>query len=99
MNSRPSVGGPGLARVEAERVVLRDLELQVHADVDDDPGRPEGLGVEHAEPVAGVVEVAELVHQPLGVQRPALAVAADPAQQPLPAVEQLGAVGVWATWR
>ena len=35
------------------------------------------LAVEHAELVGGVVEVAELVHQPLGVERPALAVAAD----------------------
>ena len=51
------------------------------------------LAVEHAELVAGVVEVAELVHQPLGVERPALAVAGDPAHQPLPAVEQLAAVG------
>ena len=42
-----------------------------------DAGRAQALGVEHAEPVGRVVEVAELVHQPLGVQRPALAVAAD----------------------
>ena len=56
--------------------------------------------VEHAELVARVVEVAELVHQPLGVERPALAVAGAPAQQPLPAVEQLArAYAVWATWR
>ena len=87
------VGVPGLARVEAERVVAGDLELEVHADVDDDAGGPQALGVEHAHPVGGVVEVAEVVHQPLGVERPALAVAADPAHQPLPAVEQLAAVG------
>ena len=50
------------------------------------------LGVEHADPVARVVQPAEVGHQPLGVQRPALAVAGAPAQQPLPAVEQVGAV-------
>ena len=87
------LGRPGLAGVEPERVVARDLQLQVHADVDDDPRGPEALAVEHAELVARVVEVAELVHQPLGVQRPALAVAGDPAHQPLPAVEHVLAVG------
>src|SRR5262249_53170147 len=30
---QPQLAGPALARVEAERVVARDLELEVHADV------------------------------------------------------------------
>ena len=64
----------------------------MHADVDDDAGGAEGLAVEHAEPVAGIVEEAEVGHQPLGVERPALAVAGHPAQQPLPPVEHLAPV-------
>ena len=36
---------------------------------------------EHAQLERGVVEVAELAHQPLGVQRPALAVTGDEAEQ------------------
>ncbi len=62
----------------------------MHADVDDDPGRAHRLGVEHAELVARVLEVAEFVHQPLGVERPTLPMAGAPAQQSLPAVEQIG---------
>ena len=65
----------------------------MEADVDDDPGRAQRLAVEHAEAVGGVVEVAELVHEPLGVQRPALAAAGDPAELALPAVEQVATVG------
>ena len=60
----------------------------MHPDVQDDAGGPQLLRVEHAQPVARVVEEAQLVHQPLGVQRPALGVAGARAQQPLPAVEQ-----------
>ena len=73
------LGRPALARVEAERVVARDLQLEVHADVDDHAGRPQRLRVEHAEPVARVGQVAEVVHQPLGVERPALAVTGAPS--------------------
>ncbi len=40
---------------------------------------PERLAVEHAELVARIVEVAQLVHQALGVERPALAVAGAPS--------------------
>ena len=46
-------------------------------DVDHDPAGPQRLRGEVAELDGRVVEVAELVHQPLGVQRPALAVAGD----------------------
>src|SRR6185436_10131182 len=84
---------PPLAGVEGERVVARDLQFQVHSEVDDHPRRAERLAVEHAELVARVGEVAQLVHEALGVQRPALAVPGHPAQQPLPAVEQLRPVG------
>ena len=50
--------------------------------------------------VGGVLEVAELVHQPLGVERPALAVAGDPAQAALPAVEHVACGRRSArTWR
>ena len=46
----------------------------MNAEVDDDPGGPQQLRVEHAEPVAWIGQVPELIHQPLGVQGPALAV-------------------------
>ena len=90
---RPRLAGVEGGAADAEPVVRRDLQLEVHADVDDDAGRAQRLAVEHAEQVGRVVEEAELLHQPLGVERPALAVAAAPAHQPLPAVEGLAAVG------
>ena len=49
-------------------------QVQVHADVEDDAGGAQLGGVEPAQPVARVVEEAELGHEPLGVQRPALGV-------------------------
>jgi hypothetical protein len=72
MNSQAKLRRPGLARVEAERVVARDRELQVHADVHDHARRAEGLAVEHAELVSRVGQIAQVVHQPLGIERPAL---------------------------
>ena len=63
---------------------------QCIADVDDHPRGPEPLRVQHSHPVAGIVEPAEVGHQPFGVQRPALAVARDPAAQPAPAVQPVG---------
>ena len=47
---------------------------------------------EHAQLVRGVVEVAELAHQPLGVQRPAFAVARDEAERALERAELVGEV-------
>src|SRR3954453_15268648 len=82
---------PAFAGTEAERVVPRDLQLEVHADVDDHPRRAQRLTVQHAQPVARIRQVAEIVHEPLGVQGPALPVPGAPAEQPLPAVEQIGA--------
>src|SRR6185437_1786819 len=76
---------PGLALVPAG--ARGDRQLQVHAEVDDDPGGAQHLSVEHAEQVAGILQVAEFFHQPLGIQSPALAVPGDPAHQPAPAVE------------
>ena len=86
----PELRRPPLALVEPG--AGRDLQLQVHADVDHDARRPEQLGVEHAEQVAVVVEVAELAHQPFGVQRPALGVAAGAGEQALEVVERLALV-------
>src|SRR5690606_2451836 len=62
---------------------------EVEAEVEDDPDGPKSLAVEHAKPVRRVVEVAELRHEPFGVQRPALAV---PGHEVLPAprVEAVG---------
>ena len=62
----------------------------MHADVDDHPGGPETLGIKHSHPVAGIVEPAQLGHQTLGVERPALAVPGNPAAQPAPPVELIG---------
>ena len=61
----------------------RDRQPQVHADVDDHPHRAHLLRVEEAQPLARVGEVAQLVHQPLGVERPALDVGADRAERRL----------------
>ena len=47
---------------------------------------------EHAELVRGIVEVAELAHEPLGVQRPTLAVAGDETERALEARQLLGEV-------
>ena len=69
----------------------RGLEAAVDADVDDDAGRPQRLPVQPPHPVAGVVQIAELGHQPLGIQGPALAVAGGPGLEAAPLVEQLGA--------
>src|SRR5207237_9321572 len=65
--------GPLLAWMKA--LVLRYGELQVHADIDDHADTTQRLGAEHPQVVVGVFEVAELPHQALRVQRPALAVA------------------------
>ena len=62
----------------------------MHADVDDHACSPEALGVKHSHPVAGIVEPAQLGHQTLGVERPALAVPGYPAAQPAPPVELIG---------
>ena len=43
-------------------------------------------GAQHPELVRRVVEVAELAHEPLGVERPALGVAGVPRQRALEAV-------------
>src|SRR5690242_1727009 len=49
--------GPPLAGVEAEGVVPRDLQFEVHADVDDHPAGAEALAVQQAELVARVLQV------------------------------------------
>ena len=46
-----------------ERLILRNLQLQVHADVDDDAHRPEPLRLQLAQQVVGVLHVAELGHE------------------------------------
>ena len=84
---------PGLVVVPRAAADLgRCGQLAVDADVDDDARRAQRLRVEHAEVVGRVVEEAEVGHQLLGVERPALAVAADPGAQPTPAVEQVAPV-------
>jgi len=54
----------------------------VQADVEDDAGGAQFLGVEHPEPVPGVVEEAELGHEAFGVERPALGVCGTEVEQP-----------------
>jgi hypothetical protein len=58
------------------RPVLRNLLLAVHADVDHHASGAERLRIEESEAVLGACKEPEFVHQPLGVQRPALAMAA-----------------------
>ncbi len=50
----------------------------MHADVDHHSDSPQQLAIQEAEPVLGPLQVAELVHEPLRIQRPPLTVAADP---------------------
>src|SRR6185312_12160441 len=48
--------------------------LEVHADVEDDASGAHPLTIEHAEAIRGVVEIAELLHETLRVERPTLRV-------------------------
>jgi hypothetical protein len=77
--------GPGAAVGPGQPGRHRQAEVQ--ADVQDHTACAHALGVEHPEPVTVVLEVAQLLHEALGVQGPALAVAGDPAQQGAPAVQ------------
>ncbi len=60
------LGGPRGSGIGASR---RHRHLAVEADVDDDSGSAEGLGREHPQLERRVFEVAELAHEPFGVQR------------------------------
>src|SRR5271157_98707 len=62
----------------------------VHTDVDHHAGGAKPLCVQHAHSLTRVAEITELGHQPLGVQRPALAVPGHPAAEPAPAVQHVG---------
>ena len=75
-----------------EWLVARYFKLQVHTDVNDDANRPEGLPGEHSEIVVGVVQVAELSHQTLGVQRPSLGVSGRSSEEPLEARKPVGEI-------
>ena len=95
--------GPGAARVPGAlahsgqaRQLGRALLAQVHPDVEHHPRGAQPLGVEHAEAVARVVLEAQVGHEPLGVQRPALAVPAHPAGQAPPGVELVAQPGLHA---
>ena len=66
----------------------RCRQAQVDAQVEHHARRPHALAVEHAEAVARVVEEAEVRHEPLAVERPALAVPGGPAREPAPPVER-----------
>src|SRR6478735_10136580 len=81
---------PGLVRVPGPAApLLGALQAEVHADVEHDARGAHALRVEHAEPVAVVLEEAEVGHEALGVQGPALAVARDPAREAAPGVERV----------
>ena len=81
------LGSPRLARVRCFGVGNRELE--VHADVDDHAHRADRLRGQHAELVRGVLEIAELAHQALGVQRPPFAVAREEPERALEARQLL----------
>ena len=73
-----------------QRCVSRDRQPEVQAEVDDDTDRAHQRGAEVAELVLRPLELAELVHQLLGVQRPTLAVARTPREQAVRAREPVG---------
>ncbi|MCY1231049.1 hypothetical protein D9M72_434850 [compost metagenome] len=64
----------------------------MYADVEHHTRRTHALHVQHAHVVARVLKVTEFLHQFLGVQCPAFAVAGRPADVASPLVEQLPAV-------
>src|SRR5437764_3058135 len=75
------LGRPPFAGVVA---LLRwNRELEVHPDVDDDAYRAHRLGREHSQLPCRVVQVAQLTHEALCIQRPSFAVARHPTEQPL----------------
>src|SRR6266511_2894018 len=84
------VGGPRLAGVIP--LVAGDGQLEVQADVDDDAHRAQRLRPQHAELVRGVVEVAELTHEALGVQRSSFCVPGPASERPLETTELLGQI-------
>ena len=71
--------GPGLVPVPlAAADFLGGLELAVQADVEDDAGSAHGLPVEQAHEVTGIVHVAQISHEPLSIEGPALPVTRRP---------------------
>ena len=64
----------------------------MHADVDDDAHGAHRLRPQHAELVRRIVEVAELAHEPLGVERPALGVPRRARERPLVSAQEVGEV-------
>src|SRR5690606_17793314 len=68
---------------------LRSPLAAVHTDVDAYPRRPQPLRIEHSEPIARIREEAQLVHEPLRVEGPALAVAGHPHALLPPRVEHV----------
>src|SRR5205807_8271678 len=85
------VGLPGLAAVI--RLMGRDRQLEMDADIHDDPHGAKGLGPQHAQLVVGILQVAELAHQALGVERPSLSAARYRRRQALKATELGRTVG------
>ena len=75
--------GPRLAGVVS--LARGDRQLEVHADVDDHAHRAHCLRAEHAQLVRGIIEIAELAHEPLRVERPPLAVTGEEAERALEA--------------
>jgi len=71
------LGGPGAPALSIRQYAGRQLQPQVQADIDDHPDGPAQLRLEIAQARARVAQVAELVHQPFGVQCPALGHRAD----------------------
>ena len=66
---------------------VRHLLAQVESDIDDHAGGTQLLRVKQAHTVARIVHVAQLRHERLGVERPALAVAGVPAGGAAPQIE------------
>ena len=69
------------------------------ADVEHHPGGAHPLAVQQPELVAQVVHEAELVHEPLGVEGPTLAVTRSPASSRRHLLSSSGVYTVWPTCR
>src|SRR5690606_1795879 len=70
--------------------LLGNFQPQMDSDVEDHAGGANALGIKHAHVISRVIEITQLVHESFRIERPAFAVAGNPAHQATPAVERSG---------
>ena len=83
-----SFKGPGFAWPKDR--IAGDGIADVHADIDDHPTGPQHLCRQHPQLVFGFLQITELLHQQLGVERPPFPVARMPDHQPVETAQPIG---------